>query len=193
MRDSVYIRVEVIMPNIVQAEFFLVGGKDVETIEALIEQCSERVVDGLVLIHKGEALDANIKKVVRFFDEDGSITAFVKAHKVTKEGLNATLEATANAKGLYRVWQWFWADRWSEKNYSQRLKMLPFVTQKCRDVVVTRGSIAVQRADRSFRFIRGDEVRELFETIGKATGVWLFIFEPNDLLAEKNTGVASFL
>ena len=72
------------------------------------------------------------------------------------------------------------------KTKSQKLAV-----EQLHAIATTSREIALERSDRSFRPIREDEVRELLEAADKAELVWLFVFEPNDLMADYIVSIAA--
>lgn len=175
---SKYVLVE--RPNVVQAEFFHTPRNgSVEDIEAELE---ERARDGVP-----------IKTVVRFYDVYGVLTEYaVRFDRIQKERAFA-LRDTAPRYGIVGLFRKM--KRWLSP---------PAVSDMEKDVVTMAalslgiaikhtGSVAVENRDHSFRVAQPNELHELQEAARAATGVRLFIFQPNDLLADTNKAVVSVL
>jgi len=178
-------------PNIVQAEFFHVGGSDM-TLEEVLRECAKRAADGHELAAVlGRETQFGIKTVVRFFDVGGSITAFAQQFgQMNQQYINkqaALLEATS-------WWKLRWLDLYSHSLAGRILVLkergVRLAVQKLNDAVRSQSKVALELSDHSYRFLRDNEVYELGEAAYNASGVWLFVFEPNNLLAEKNKLVA---
>lgn len=71
--------------NMVQAEFFHVGGENAGSLDALFEECGERVADGLELVLQGREARSGIKTVVRFFDVGSALTALALQAEALKK------------------------------------------------------------------------------------------------------------
>ncbi len=173
------------MPNIVQAEFFHVGGKNT-SLGGLFKECGERVAEDLPLILQGVEPRSQIKTVVRFFDRDGSITAFARRFEQTEQRFDALLSAS----GWRRRWLNFRSRRWAGNILALKEQAANLAAQELEASIQASDQVAVECLDNSFRPARKDELHELCEAARRATGVWLFVFEPNDLLADKNESVA---
>jgi hypothetical protein len=176
--------------NIVQAEFFHVGGGDTPSLEALFDECRERVKEGLELVLQGVESRPRIKTVVRFFDESGKLTRHaLKAERLHKKD-RQTLQAFIHAKGLRR----WWLNRQSRRLAGQSLALKKearlLAAEQLRFAIRKSREVAIERSDHSFRHARKDEVHELAESAQNSTGVWLFVFRPNHLLSDTNTSVA---
>lgn len=53
--------------------------------------------------------------------------------------------------------------------------------------------LALEKRDRTFRYAEWHDVQSFTAVAQKSTGVWVFLFAGNDLLAEKNRLIASSL
>ncbi len=167
--------------NIVQAEFFHITMLHTSW-GAMFEECAERVVDG-----------SPIKTVVRFHDNYGFVTKFVSEATALQRAHNKILDEFQEVGPIRR---WF-LDRKSRKLARKIIEAGNFArdlaAERVDKVINTNGEIAVECRDRSFRLARGEELYELCMATGKATGVWLFVFQPNDLLADINAPVGHFM
>lgn len=173
------------MPNIIQAEFFHVGGLDAPHLDVLIGECKTRIADG-----------ARIKTTVRFYDTDGSITS--KAVSVSREDerLRKMVAGYTKANGWKRVFigtVCIFALKKRIRSREQNGKVLSYIQLKLLETLRTSGQICVERHDRSFRPMRKDEAYDLATAIAKAKNVWIFVFSPNELCADKNTLIAQVM
>ncbi|MBU6321564.1 MAG: hypothetical protein KGI78_03205 [Patescibacteria group bacterium] len=165
--------------NLVDAEFFLVSTASHLSEEAVVVEMEQRIADG-----------ANIKLNVRFLDEKGQITEYVKELAALECELKAKRHSMASLKG-------------SELRAAPDLRGLAGSirairsrrTQLAAAYVQTRlGAgldVAIEESNRAFRLIRPNERHECAEAVSQATDVWLFVYQPNDPLALKNTLIAS--
>jgi len=180
--------------NIIQAEFFHVGGDDV-TLKEVLRECAERAADGHELSAVlGRETQFGIKTVVRFFDEDGSITEIVQQIEQTKQRRKDLFETFSRAPSP-----------WQTRRLNSQLQKLAgeidelkkevrqLVMHKVNYVARTPGNAALELADHSFRLIRDDERHELCEAVCGAVDFWIFVFEPNELLADKNELITSVM
>ena len=173
-----------------QAEFFHIGGEDTASLDALLEECGERVADGLELVLQGGEARSGIKTVVRFVDVENKLTALALQAEALKKRDREIMEAFPNTTGLRR----WWLDRQSRtlagKSLALKDKVRTLAAQQLRKAVKASQDVAVERSDHSFRPMRREEAHELVVAAEKAKAAWLFVFKSNDLLADKNTMVA---
>lgn len=179
--------------NIVQAEFFHVGGKDTPSLKALFAECGERVADSLELTLQGYEAHSCIKTVVRFFDETGNLTKIaIKAERIKKRN-KKLLDDFTGATGLQR-WLLDIKSRWLAGKIialSEEARML--ASGYLCEAIRTSHEVAVECDDHSFRSIKGNEAHEIVESASNSRRVWLFVFRPNNLLADTNTLVACLM
>lgn len=171
--------------NIIQAEFFHVGGGS-QSLEDMMQECVERARDG-----------TPIKTVVRFFDPDETITPFALQF-AKKEKERRVLEKTLlGARGGFSF-ERILANR-RHKLHSKKIRSMKeeaklLAVRQLKAVTITSSEIALEcRHDHSFRLIREDEVHELLEAADAAVDVWLFVFSPNPLLGDTQSLVVSVM
>lgn len=165
--------------NIVQVEFFHVG-KKCKSLEELAADCQERVDIG-----------SPIKTVVRFNDECGNFTAMALKGKKLESRTRQLLKDFNLARRMRR---WFLASqmqRLMRKQIALHEEAQVLVQKELRRIVRSSRSLAIERSNRSFRPLHSGEAHELMESIVAATGMWLFVFEPNSLLSDENRLIAS--
>lgn len=179
--------------NIVQAEFFHVGGEDVRSFNKLFNQMRERILDGLELtLAAGKEASSGIKTCVRFYDLDGTVTPRVQNTQRLEEAYTETLEILGESKpGSFHRW-WFGGRlrRLHTKKELAKAQATTCVVRAFFYALKMKGPVAVERNDHSFRPMHGNEAHELAEAAANSKGVWLFVFRPNDLLSDTNTSVA---
>ena len=181
------------MFNVVQAEFSHVGGGEVRTLAGLLAQCQERAKDGLELALQGNNRRSGIKTVVRFHDQRGRLTSITRRYEKTerrdREIFSKFLTATELRRRLLDLWGRGLAGK------SQRLRTAACIlaAEELRNAIQTSAQVTVEQADNRFRPMRRDEAHELLESAAQAKYVWLFIFKPNDLLADSNVPVAALM
>jgi hypothetical protein len=149
--------------NVVQAEFFLESSSEI----------------------------TEIKRVVRFFDQD---------HRLTLLALKVEMIEAKKRFYLHRLYRAVDSGRylWFEKKRASfickyldsklhRLKeRMHFLMFEILKDVVERGALAIEREDRTFRPVLNKELGSLFETLlCKSRGLWLFVFSHTELCADK--------
>ena len=168
--------------NIVQAEFFHVGGKGVKTLEALDAEILGRVADG-----------APIKTTVRFFDEGGFITDFVLNLASIEEHESSLVAAVSRTRGWKKSFLGRRHHRLVRRTLDLKARRARLAALQLRTAIETSRKVAVELPDRSFRPVAPDERHDLLEAAERATDAWIFVFKPNDLLADCHEDVASSL
>jgi len=180
--------------NIVQAEFFHVGGKNTHSLGDLFAECRERTSDDIELISGEMKRDTptSMKTAVRFYDGSGILTNAALKFKALEErekALATRIFSGAESRLRQRMLN-FRASRLAGKILAMKERNVILAATELRVAYMAKEHIAVERPDRHFTLARGDELYELLEAAAKAKNVWFFVFEPNNLLADKNTVVA---
>lgn len=170
------------MANIIQAEFFLVSVcKPGQTLEGLMRQCAERQAEGMP-----------IKAVVRFYDRDDRVTAQVQRYAELSSKHEELVSTFSKTK--HKLWRWV-LDVTVGDIACMRAKAKDMCLQRARKCLreAVRGAepVAVETRSHHFRDLRDNEKHELLESVERSSSAWLFVFEPNDLLADSNKLVAS--
>lgn len=206
MSELTSFRSKVIMPsdqnledyavsNIVQVEFFHVGGSATESLEDLFEEMGERVRENLPLALTGAEANPGIKTTLRFYEDGDRLTMAASEIERLKRHHDAILNQYQDSS----VGKW---RKWNLKNQLQKVNARwsalredtgEAARSSCISAILSRRPVAIERADRSFRLARPEELHELQEMALQAKGVWFFIFEPNDLLASVNKRVTSLM
>jgi hypothetical protein len=182
--------------NLIQAEFFL-AGKDSDSLEQLEVEVIARLLDGVP-----------IKTTVRFYDDCACITECIRPFEALREqeidliGRIQSKDKAPNLPRERRFRRFFGGvppdafDREYRGIAAQReaikIRARSLVLARIRSLVRSR-EIAIERGDHSFRMVRGEELHELMERAERAHGLWLFAFQPNDLLADSNQLIASMM
>jgi hypothetical protein len=170
--------------NIIQAEFFHVGGEEeiFTSVGDVMDEIEERQRDG-----------SRIKTVVRFFDEDGTITDL--ALLINKEETKDTL-----IRENFLSFGWFGRkmasiklQKLSRKIFLMREMHKILIINKIRFAIKNLRQIAVEDRDHIFRMIEPNEKYELIVSIEASKSLWVFIFEPNHILAEVNEEVVNVM
>lgn len=181
-------------PNIVQAEFFHVGGDPNMSFESFMAQMQERVLDGFNDLRGGmdpADIKSGIKTCVRFYDYSGAITqAVIRDQKVQKD-LDETLVELQKQQSLIRRYLLYRRfkrlskemEPGKSRSHTLSVKLLAAALRK-------REPVAIERWDHHFRPLRRDEAHEVMEGIRRSKRSWIFCFEYNDLFSDTNVGVA---
>ncbi len=64
--------------NVLQFEFFHVGGPEINTVEEVFTQCAERTADSLEMVLSGHETRTGITTVIRIYDTEGKVTIWAK-------------------------------------------------------------------------------------------------------------------
>lgn len=173
--------------NLLQYEFFHVGGEGV-TLEKVLAEATERTADNLALAVAGDDTGPGIKTVLRIYDTGGQVTHWAKLI----QDLEAKREVHFNAPRSKSISNWY--ARWQIDRINKRI-------EQCKRLIVNyciehldksfKGEWRVAREtwDHDFRPARRSEYTDLQLAASVAKSFWLFVFEPNDLLAKKNQEV----
>jgi hypothetical protein len=183
-----------LQPNVVQAEFFHVGGDTNASLEDVMAECWSRAGDGLRDILAGadpKTIGTGIKTCVRFYDADWSMTNFVKHAQEIDEHL-ALLPIISESRGFRRMLLRRKFKFLIHEITSIEPRKLALAIKELGESLKKIQPVAIERVDkegnRLFRPLRKDENHELLEAVRSSKHVWLFLFKHNDLLAETNVG-----
>jgi hypothetical protein len=168
--------------NLVQVEFFHVQG---ETLEDVFSQCAEKVADGLELVLQGLSASNGIKTVVRFFD-DGPMTEFVQLSSTTEKRKEELIALYQQTRGLRRVLTRIQLRTVILSRNMQTKRRVGIAAYWLQQAIEKRSPIAIEIEEHRFREARPDELHELYESAKAAKNAWIFVFEPNQLLSDKN-------
>jgi len=172
------------MQPIVQIEFFQVNFD--KGFDAMFTEMAERVRDTFEGVLAGcEPLSSGIKTTVRFYDENGTITNLV--HKLSV--LEKSYWANIPTKKLPPIQ--FYSnhfkrtfENWKRKHLEMKLRQSAL--ELLRKRLSEPEGVAGEQVNFSFRYIRGEEKHELFQSVSFSKKALWFIYEPNLLLSEKN-------
>jgi hypothetical protein len=160
--------------NIVQAEFFLVNVR-ADSLDDMLADCAERKAD-----------DVPIKCVVRFYD-NGTVTRFAKLLAWMKKKKDEHVKLgwcySKPPRTLFDYLIWAWVDIAGDWLNERKVSV---VARQLKRATRARQTIAVESEGHRFREAHRDELHELTEAARAASDVWLFVFKPNHLLADKN-------
>ncbi|TSC69557.1 MAG: hypothetical protein G01um101456_116 [Parcubacteria group bacterium Gr01-1014_56] len=171
--------VTVLNRNIVQTEFFHVGGGRV-TLDEVFEEIGTRLID-----------QSPIKTTVRFYDPDGSLTNLVSKLEQAEKHRRALEKAFFEAKSWWRRKLLdYRARRLVGKVMAMKRKVIRLAIKKLHTVVGHADQVALELHDHRFRHMQPNEAHELLESISNVSNMWIFVFKPNDLLADKHSAVA---
>ena len=164
-------------PNIAQIEFFHV--KYGVPFGDFLNDISQRIEEG-----------SKIKTVVRILDEGGFITEPVLALRQTKDRREKLLKMMLDCGSWWRPLLNFRFQRLGEKEEKLKKRALLVSVRQLDAAIHTSSQVAIELPDHHFRLAKPNEVHELLEAAKRATGVWFFVFEHNNLLSDTNTEVA---
>lgn len=175
--------------NVLQYEFFHVGGK---SLEAVLAECAQRLIEHLPLAQAGDDTGSGIKTVVRMYDVDGRVTRVTQRIRALEQKRDAYY--LAPSKGFIAGWYTKWQ---LQKIYREIANGRTLIVNYCISHL-TRSfqgdwNIARETWRYDFRQAKRAEYLDLLQAAKKHRGFWLFIFKPNDLLAVSNEGVVSLI
>lgn len=179
--------------NIVQVEFFHVGGKDTSLSEFSAE-CDERMADIMEDIFSGVKVSraqSSLKTCVRFYDVDGSISKFVKHAQDIDTRYNDTIMALSPEKGWRQVWQHIKFQWVAHQKHQIKKQKAALAFKGFARTVKTKSPISVEDWEHRYIPMPADEVHELLEAARGARDVWMFLFAHNELFADQNELIAS--
>lgn len=164
--------------NIAQLEFFLFKAENVKSIA--------REVDLRARDNK------RIKLVLRLFDTGNRLTEFTRKMDVLRGQSQAFHDHLPSNIISLPWWRRWWIDRQSKrlarKSLDYAKHMLELAIEELKDTVRNEKVIALESYPGApFRLVRHNELLELVEAANRAHGVWVFIFAPNELLADRVT------
>lgn len=172
--------------NIVQAEFFHCL-RDPESAEALKDLLRELV--------DRKSTGSSIKTSLRFYDgEEALVTKSVLSLERRREKRESLSNRLLDGSGVWPLitnFQHHYACRKMRRMEQRHLSLIRSTAAS--RVQSSPHEVAIECNDHSFRQLERDEVHELLESLQKVHGVWTFVFRPNELLADENILIASFM
>lgn len=169
------------MPNIIQAEFFHVG-RGAESLDQVIGECAERVLDG-----------SPIKTGVRFYDTQGDLTSKILKYASLDNWCGELEKKIPDASGLWRAVLVRAHRHYFKKYLKVKKSFLLLAIERVKMAALTSEEIALEQFDHSFKEMPSDEMHEVLERIEKAKGVWIFLFKPNDLLSDTQASISAVM
>jgi hypothetical protein len=180
-------------PNIVQAEFFHVGGDPDSPIQQVLADAWSRTADGLKDILAGmdpDEVKTGIKTCVRFYDYSGSITQSVLLEERAEADRIEVAGELEKKHGLIRRYLLYQKlKRLSSEMVSAPKQRHILTINAVAKVLKERSPVAVEFGDHRFRPVRDNEAHELLEAIRASKSSWIFCFRHNQLLADENVKV----
>lgn len=182
-------------PNIVQAEFFHVGGDPDMPFASFMADMQERIQDGFNDLRAGmdvAEIRTGIKTSVRFYDYDGSITQAAAREQAAQVELSQTLLKLGEAKSLIRRYLLYrrlerLSRDVSPTNRKSHLRSIASSAALLRQ----KFPVAIETWDHHFRPVRANEAHEVSEAIARSRNSWIFCFAHNaDLFADENKVIA---
>lgn len=158
--------------NIVQAEFF---HTPFSSLEDLSTDITERILDG-----------SPIKTVVRFLDEDGALTNLVQQLERLEQRYTESVLDFSEKSMLKRAIHNRRIKSLHRKIVLLRESKQSAVLDRFTKAIQSYCPIAVEQNDHSFRSMRNEEKLDLLAAAKHSTGLWVFIFYPNGILADEN-------
>lgn len=173
--------------NIAQIELFHVGGQ--KTFGELSREILARVHEDL---SAGDFdRPTSIKTCFRIYDWSGDMTRYALDLE-SMPSLVDDYEAYTSAPT--RLGRWL-ASRRERRNSRRRANLKQMMTADAgrlvREAIDASDSVAIEVAEHRYRMMRRDEATEMRSRATHYSHAWLFVFEPNELLADRNEIVGS--
>lgn len=179
---------------LVQAEFFNVGNTNSPTLERLLQECDERIAEGLplALLSKNRT---SIKTVVRFFDNSGEITELALRARGLENKYERILDLLfiGGTSRLYAWWTHLRLDLLQRQKTAAERALHTRTRELLHAAIRQSRGIAVEKSDHHFRMLRDDERHELLESTTQEKPTWVFVFHPNHLLSDQNKLIVSVM
>lgn len=136
---------------------------------------------------------APIKVTVRFYDAGGVVARFMLQEQKFARRTSWLFKKTFGTHGWrQRFWgSLFWVYSRSVSSAMQRRKEV--TSAQLLAALRASAEVALERPNRSFLPLAKEEAHELVERVDRATGVWLFMFHPNDLLDDKQASLTHLM
>ena len=163
-----------------QVEFFLIKADPKKSLESLQVEMARRVADRV-----------NIKEGVRFYDNDGVVVQAIRNLREATKALNKLRFADRSSGILTRMWERSRLNSAHTRHEIRKEQARLIAIQRLRHLARTTKEIAIERGAHEYTMAKPDELHELVEAVAKSENAWFFVFEPNDLTADKNMPVTS--
>lgn len=177
--------------NILQYEFLNVCG-DEATLESVLAESAARVEEYLPMAQYDDR-GPQIKTVVRIYDDSSNtVTRLVQHIEAFQAKKNALLFSVEN--GIYSTWcKSVKINALQGKIDKAKQKVLEYYSRYLTEAFTQYRALAIEILDHSFRAVERDEHVELFQALRMQKDLWMFVFNPNDLLADKNEMITHFM
>ena len=73
------------------------------------------------------------------------------------------------------------------------IKLFMSILRTLKENLVLEAQISIETFDHYFRFVGKSEAQKMLGVVAGSFDVWIFIFEPNDLLSDTNKGTLSVM
>lgn len=179
------------MSNLAQVEFFHVGRKCNPSAEEYAAATESLIEEMLASVNTGARVSSRLKTVVRFYDYTNVLTSLALESKRLRDidTIFSGEYKVASIPGQVLI------SRCIQDNAKVRLMLaratLRNAVIELRNSIKVLREIAIEKSDHTFRSAQKDELHEIVEAATGSHAVWLFVFEPNDLLSLTNKSVAS--
>lgn len=178
--------------EVLQYEFFHVGGNNVGSFLDIVEECLERISDNIEIVLTGTSTGSEIKTVVRIYDLEGEVTIWAK--QVIDLEAQREIHIYAPRKNPITDWYAKWQIARIDRQIDSLKELILSYFIRYIDMSFKQDwNVSREIWDHTFCPARRDEYIELHEAATMSKGFWLFIFEPNDLLAGKNKKIVSVI
>jgi hypothetical protein len=180
--------------NILQFEFSHVNGEETKTLDNVLMQCLERTIDVLELrLGGGVPIGSGIKTGIRIYDSGEQVTNVACRVKALEALCEKMVWKEVRPVSLVGCFNRFRLDRITHKIEISKSSIHEYAAEYLNRALHEPLNIGIEKNDHSFRPARNEEIHELIEAAKRAKSFWLFVFEPNDLLADVNKGIVSLM
>lgn len=158
------------LPNLIQVEFF---PPTKAVLRATFEECLERAFE-----------NRRDKIVIRFYDQNGSVTAQVRKTVQAETAYERSVQALKGTRGIRRMLVSTYTGFLLRRTTRLELAATQLLHQTLQTVVRNKQPLAIEPSTFYFRDVDRDEMHELLESVSVCSGVWVFVFPPAPLLTD---------
>jgi flagellar assembly factor FliW len=144
-----------------------------------LQECEERLRQG-----------SRVKTVVRFEDQSGILTGMAKMAMRMDLKDRVILTRLVDSQGWRRSLINLRSIIIANKKLSLAKQITCTAAHLLAEELRAKRPVAIEEMKRDFRLVQPQEVHELIEAANAANSVYLFVFQPADLLSDRTVSVA---
>lgn len=180
--------------HVVQAEFFHGNTDEGDYLDHALDHAWMRLLGAGLNAASGTpdlGPGSGIKTCVRFYDRTGDVSRLVRhAHRM-REKHKGVMQKLASSRGIGRFILLRREKRLrAAQGHAEKLAF-KFAFKEFERSAHFRRPLALETVGHRYRSLSPDEARSFSRSLRHARSMWLFLFKPNDLLADDIACVAS--